>query len=120
MGLLGLNPFKKDCQNYPGVVIPLTTASHQNPDSETKKNILSSSLEPDKVLDHASSSENGFVGPIQETSPLTIEMLRAEIEADVATSGHDSVYDRMWPCFAAAAFVSAYALSYPTRNMYVI
>ncbi|KAJ5574294.1 uncharacterized protein N7459_008721 [Penicillium hispanicum] len=96
MGLSKLSPFKKDRQNYPGVVIPLASAPDHSatpPDPE-KRNSLSSNPDADKSLDRPSSSENGSAGPVTETGHLTIEKLRAEIDADVVASGHDSMYDR--------------------------
>jgi hypothetical protein len=95
MGISKFNPFKTDRQNFPGVVIPLADApAHHGPgvsDFDEKK-----AIPDDKSLDRASSSENGAAsGSLPETSHLTIEILRAEVEAEVATSGHDSVYDRM-------------------------
>lgn len=96
MGLEKFNPFKKDRQNFPGVVIPLVDASaHQKPAvTDEKKAELP---DANKSLERASSSENGSSGgSVNEPTHRTIESLRAEIEADLATSGHDSVYDRMF------------------------
>lgn len=97
MGLAKFNPFKKDRQNYPGVVIPLSSAprhSLANADPEKKDE---SDTDGPKPLDRAPSSENGSAGSLAESSHLTIEILRAEIEAETSSSGHDSVYDRMFP-----------------------
>lgn len=97
MGLAVLNPFKRDRQNYPGVVIPLSSApvkSHTNAGPEKKED---PSTDGPKTLDRAPSSENGSAGSLPDSSPLTLEALRAEIEAETSTSGHDSVYDRMSP-----------------------
>lgn len=97
MGLDKLNLFKKDRQNFPGVVIPLSSApapSHAKADSKKK---IGPSTEAPKSLESASSSENGSAGSLPDTSHLTFEYLRAEIDADVVASGHDSVYDRMCP-----------------------
>lgn len=96
MGLDKFNPFKKDRQNFPGVVIPLVDApSRQKPAvTDEKKAELP---DANKSLERASSSENGSSGgSVNEPTHRTIESLRAEIEADLATSGHDSVYDRMF------------------------
>lgn len=49
-----------------------------------------------KSLDRAPFSENGSAGLLGETSHLTLEALRAEVEADISTSGQDSAYDRKW------------------------
>jgi hypothetical protein len=92
MGLAQFNPFKKDRQNFPGVVIPLADApAHLTKLSETDDK------ESSKSLDHASSSENGVAGSHTSATHLTLEALRAEIEADLATASHDSTYDRMFP-----------------------
>ncbi|KAJ5863697.1 uncharacterized protein N7529_005613 [Penicillium soppii] len=89
MGLAQFNPFKKDRQNFPGVVIPLADApAHLTKLSETDDK------ESSKSLDHASSSENGVAGSHTSATHLTLEALRAEIEADLATASHDSTYDR--------------------------
>lgn len=96
MGLEKFNPFKKDRQNFPGVVIPLSEApAYPNgaPASETEEKFDAS--EASKSLDRASSSENGSAGSLPDTSHLTIELLRAEIDAESSTSGQDSIYDRM-------------------------
>lgn len=95
MGISKFNPFKKDRQNFPGIVIPLANApAHYGSggsDLDEKKGSVD-----DKSLDRASSSENGAASGSQpETSHLTIEALRAEVEADAASAGHDSAYDRM-------------------------
>lgn len=98
MGLENFNPFKKDRQNYPGVVIPLADAPRQSlatkADPEKKDD---SSTDGPKILDRAPSSENGSAHSLPEASHWTIEALRAEIEAETSSSGHDSVYDRMSP-----------------------
>jgi hypothetical protein len=91
MGLLSkLIPFKKDRQNFPGVVIPLADApAHKSTNTDEKAR---------KSLDRAPSSENGSAGSLGESSHLTLEALRAEVESDISTSGHDSLYDRMCHC----------------------
>lgn len=91
MGLEKFNPFKKDRQNFPGVVIPLAGA----PAPAHSPNITENDDKETKSLDLASSSENGVAGS-QIGSTLTLEALRAEIESDVATATHDSAYDRMF------------------------
>jgi hypothetical protein len=45
-------------------------------------------------LEKSSSQENGTAGPVG-SGPLTMEALRAEVEADIGASGHNTVYDRM-------------------------
>lgn len=60
---------------------------------------------PDEKSDGRSldRSENG-VGPVPVGGPLTIDALRAEVESDISTSGHDSTYDRML-CLERRQFV---------------
>ena len=60
-----------------------------------KKEILNTNPDEVKSLERAPSSENGSAGSLPDTSYLNIELLRAEIEAEAAASGHDSMYDRM-------------------------
>ncbi|KAF7595484.1 hypothetical protein BBP40_005820 [Aspergillus hancockii] len=83
--------WRKDRQNFPGVVMPLADApaptnslphAEKNPGSDAESNTNS--------LD---SQEKG-VGSVPQCSMLTLEGLRAEVESSVAASGHDSVYDR--------------------------
>lgn len=103
MGLEKFNPFKRDSPNFPDVVIPLADGPAHFLSEKTDK-------ETSPSLDGASSSENGAAGPKGSTStPLTLEALRAEIEADVSTSTHDSAYDRTFlldfltgPCVEAS------------------
>lgn len=101
MGLQKFNPFKRDSPNLPDVVIPLADGPAHFLSEKTDK-------ETSPSLDGASSSENGAAGP-KGSTPLTLEALRAEIEADVSTSTHDSAYDRMFlldfltgPCVEAS------------------
>jgi hypothetical protein len=95
MGISKFNPFKKDRQNYPGIVIPLADAPAHHGSGGNDVDEKKCSID-DKSLDRASSSENGAASGSQpETSHLTIEALRAEVEEDAATTGHDSAYDRM-------------------------
>lgn len=95
MGFPNLNPFKRDRQNFPGVVIPLAAAPAHAPvdPSDEKKGFPN-----DKPEDAAErgSAHGSTSGSQHEAAYLTLEGLRAEIEADVAASGgHDSAYDRM-------------------------
>jgi hypothetical protein len=93
------NPFRKhDQTTFHGVVIPISSApSHARPESPAPEKKANANLKPDaSSLDKAPSQENGSAASITERSHLTIESLRAEIESDVATSGHDSAYDRMF------------------------
>ncbi|KAL2216568.1 major facilitator superfamily domain-containing protein [Thermoascus aurantiacus ATCC 26904] len=87
-----VNPFtRNDRINFPGVVIPLSEARRDpaarpagdnNPGADEKK------------LDRVGSEENGTVPSLPESHPMTIEALRAEIENDIAASGHNTAYDR--------------------------
>lgn len=100
MGIEKFNPFKRDRQNFPGVVIPLADApARQKPavaDDEKKAELP----DANKSLERASSSENGSSsGSLNEPTHRTIESLRAEVESDATTSAHDSVYDRMSYCY---------------------
>lgn len=98
MGLANFNPLKKDRQNYPGVVIALADVPRptyaKSLDPEKKDD---SSTDDPKILDRAPSAENGSTNSLSEASHWTIEALRAEIEAETSSSGHDSVYDRTSP-----------------------
>lgn len=91
MGISKFNPFKKDRQNFPGVVIPLADAP-----AHSQKLTEKDDKELNNGLDLAPSSENGVASSNAATHHLTIEGLRAEIESDVATASHDSAYDRMY------------------------
>lgn len=94
MGIEKFNPFKKDRQNFPGVVIPLADAPARPKPALTDDE--KQAEEANKSLERASSSENGSSGgSVNEPSHRTIESLRAEVESDIAASAHDSVYDRM-------------------------
>ncbi|PLB45605.1 MFS general substrate transporter [Aspergillus steynii IBT 23096] len=91
------NPFKRhDHRNFPGVVIPLANApsrSSQSPSpTPVEKKIGPDDKADDRSLDQAA-SEKG-IGPVPEYTHLTLEALRAEVESDIAASGHDSAYDR--------------------------
>ena len=77
------NPFKKhDLADFADVYRPLNQ-------SDRKSSIVSV---PKKSLDDKDVEDGGEPGAF---APNSIESLRAEIDADVAASGHDSVYDRM-------------------------
>lgn len=119
--VLFYNPFtRKEQSNFPGVVVPLANAPERAPsplqsDTENKPNPDEKPNEtPDeKSLDRSDRSENG-VGPVPG-GPLTIEGLKAEVEEDVAASGHDSAYDRMFFCDCQwATFFSTPPGSSPT------
>ncbi|CBF77418.1 hypothetical protein AN4482.2 [Aspergillus nidulans FGSC A4] len=95
----GINPFSKnDKHEYPGVVVPLSSApanSKTSPDPEKKVGPQDTDA---GSLDRSSSAENG-VGSMHshqqsQNGHLTLEILRAEVENDLVASGQDSAYDR--------------------------
>lgn len=77
----------RERRHFPEVVVPLAQGSAP----KSKEADVSNSSDS---LDRASLQENGATGPNPGTT-LTLEALRAEVEADISTSGHDSAYDRM-------------------------
>lgn len=84
-----INPFKRDTEDFSDVIIPLADApAHTEISEKTDK-------QSDSNSDGASSSENGAGSPKHSTH-LTLEALRAEVEADVTTATHDTAYDRMF------------------------
>ncbi|KAJ5723946.1 hypothetical protein N7488_001981 [Penicillium malachiteum] len=94
MSLEKFNPFKKDRQNFPGVVIPLSDAPVY-PNGVPSMDEKVDDSDANKSLDRAPSTENGSAGSLPDTSShLTIEIIRAEVDAEMASSGLDSVYDR--------------------------
>ncbi|KAI9924744.1 hypothetical protein ASPWEDRAFT_511279 [Aspergillus wentii DTO 134E9] len=91
-----LNPFKRDHSNFPGVVIPLAGAPAPSHPSDAPESKVHPDDKPDEKSLSKSPSEEHGAGSLSEdnTSPLTLDALRAEVEADLVTSGHDSAYDR--------------------------
>ncbi|KAJ5377962.1 uncharacterized protein N7496_005371 [Penicillium cataractarum] len=73
----------RDRRGFPEVVVPLASGSAP----KTQDAGSNSSL------DRASLQENGASG-VHAGTTLTLEALRAEVESDIAASGHDTVYDR--------------------------
>lgn len=98
MGFAKLNPFKRDRQNFPGIVIPLAEApDHQPTDSSDEKAGLPKNNKSEDSAERGSAHESSS-GSQHDTTHLTLEGLRAEIDADVAAGGvQDSMYDRMCP-----------------------
>ncbi|KAJ5232175.1 hypothetical protein N7468_005131 [Penicillium chermesinum] len=92
MGIAQFNPFKKDRQNFPGVVIPLSDA----PINAANNSTVEKKKEEDAVnsLDRSPSAENGSAGSIPETSHLTLDILRREIDDEVAAGASNTMYDR--------------------------
>ncbi|KAJ6021877.1 Major facilitator superfamily domain general substrate transporter [Penicillium herquei] len=94
MGFEKFNPFKKDRQNFPGVVIPLSDAPAY-PNGVPPMDEKDDGSDANKSLDRAPSTENGSAGSLPDTSShLTIEIIRAEVDAEMSSSGLNSVYDR--------------------------
>lgn len=81
----------RERRQFPEVVVPLAHGSAPKPD-DSQDNDSNSGL---STLDRASSQEKGAAGS-RATSTLTLEALRAEVEADINASGHDTAYDRMF------------------------
>lgn len=98
--VLFYNPFtRKEHSNYPGIVVPLAPSSERRLSTLSHTSLVDTDKKPspdgksEKSVDR---SENG-IGPVPTSGPLTLEGLRAEVESDLAASGHDSAYDRMFP-----------------------
>lgn len=77
----------RERRQFPEVVVPL---SHGSAPKDTYPSDNSNS-----GLDRSSSQETGTAGPCA-SGQLTLEALRAEVEADIGISGHNTVYDRMF------------------------
>jgi hypothetical protein len=85
-----INPFKQhDHRGFPDVLIPLSEA-HRDSQHRTKGG---DPVPGAPTLDGIISAENGSTLP-SEPNILTFEALRAEVENDLAVSGHDTAYDR--------------------------
>ncbi|KAL9138726.1 MAG: hypothetical protein Q9175_000081 [Cornicularia normoerica] len=83
-----MNPFQKhDVNDFPGVYVPLAHATRDASvvaDHNQKLGISSDSPVNDKV---------GEANVGSDYSANTVEGLRAEIDLDIAASGHDTAYD---------------------------
>lgn len=80
-----LNPFAEhEVSDYPGVLIPMAQAQRHSSivTAESTK-----SAEAGIPTDASSDTS-------QQAGILTLESLKAEIEADVAAGGHNTAYDR--------------------------
>ena len=87
-----LNPFRKhDVSDFEGVYVPLANSQRHHSvvaAYDDRKNSLTKDPSLDeKGLKITPSPENSY-------SAYTLEGLRAEIELDLAASGHDTAYDR--------------------------
>lgn len=97
-----VNPFTRhDRQEFLGVLIPLSQAprfQHLNTvvsaESEAANNNNKENDKENDKLDRVGSEENGATVSNPEYSHQTIEAIRAEVEGELSTSGHDTVYDR--------------------------
>ena len=81
-----MNPFKThDVSDFPGVLIPLREAQRHH--SVVGKH--------EEILAKTDSPNDEERVSIDQYSPYTIEGLKAEIDTDLAASGHDKAYDSM-------------------------
>lgn len=78
---------------FPEVVVPLARSQSEKSaqDANVNDNV------PSDSLDRASIQEKG-TGVVPQSTELTLESLRAEIEAEIEAAGasHDTAYDRMF------------------------
>ena len=96
-----LNPFAKhDVSEFPGVFQPLSEA-HRNPSVVAaheakfgKEDSSDKDVEDGKLDISKESSSLGVSKGVNQYSAYTVEGLKAEIDADLAAFGHDTVYDR--------------------------
>lgn len=79
----------KERGQFPEVVVPLARGSATTKDAQD--------ADSSSGLDQPASDEKN--AGAQTSNTLTLEALRAEIEADIVASGHDTAYDRTfsWP-----------------------
>ena len=94
-----VNPFKKhDVSEFEGVYVPLANAPrHPSVVAAHEAKFGSVSGKPvDHVghLGHDNGIETAEIS-INPYNAYTVEGLRAEIDSDIAASGHDTAYDRM-------------------------
>ena len=86
-----LNPFAKhDVSEFEGVYEPLSQARRSH-SVVSEKSPATDKVDPEKGSDAGSRSDEP-----QIYNADALEGLRAEIDSDIAASGHDSVYDRMF------------------------
>lgn len=88
----------RDRRQFPEVVVPLASdpTPHDPAISYAKnKDHPTDGSASNTSLDRGSLQEKGVVGAPTITTKLTLEALRAEVEADLVSSSHDSAYDRM-------------------------
>ena len=83
-----LNPFRKhDVSDFEGVFVPLE-------DSERHPSVVAANSEKLGSKRLSDEKESGGQELNKNYNASTIEALRAEIDLDLAASGHDSAYDR--------------------------
>ena len=88
-----LNPFKKyDVDDFPSTHMPLSEATRHP--SVVAENRRRASLRAASVDSSANEKGEKSGAASDEAAGFTIEQLKAEVEEDLATSGHDSAYDR--------------------------
>lgn len=83
-----MNPFQKhDVSDFPDTFVPLGQATRKpSIVAERDKKLEAFSEHPNSKLDDEA--------PPPEYSAYTVDGLRAEIDFDIAASGHDTAYDR--------------------------
>ena len=94
-----VNPFKKhDVSEFEGVLIPLE-------DAQRHPSVVAAHDEKLGTVNGVPKDEKGAEAgeDLSAYSAYTIEGLRAEIDSDVAASGHDTSYDSksyafLWTC----------------------
>ncbi|KAL8812981.1 MAG: hypothetical protein Q9200_000608 [Gallowayella weberi] len=85
---LFVNPFKKqDVSDFDGVYVPLENSQRHPSVVGVRKDSKVGDFADEKKLEVSEDPSNGY-------SATTIEDLRAEVECDLAASGHDTAYDR--------------------------
>lgn len=90
-----LNSFKKhDVSEFPGVLVPLQQAQHRGSVSSRRFSLKPTPQTKDEKDEK--SLRTGSISPVRDgsTTGLTLETLKAEIEADLAASDSKSAYDR--------------------------
>lgn len=86
------NPFRKyDLTDFSGVVVPLTAATRYQNVVDLGQRASLASASNDATVECA---EVKLTRGASNNSAITMESLRAEVNASVAASGHDTVYDR--------------------------
>ncbi|KAK2797555.1 hypothetical protein FQN50_009150 [Emmonsiellopsis sp. PD_5] len=79
-----VNPFSNnDEDKFPGVLVPLSDARRPSVPYDNK-------VEKSDAAEKGSASSQSD----QQYSAMTMEALRAEVESEISSSGHDTAYDR--------------------------